>query len=92
VLLSPAGSRGLFTHNGTVGAQVRKVQEFEYAWPDGGLLVMHSDGLQTRWSMDPYPGLMARHPAVVAGVLYRDFQRGRDDATVLVLRCNSAQA
>ncbi len=26
----------------------------------------------------------ARHPALIAGVLYRDFQRGRDDATVVV--------
>jgi hypothetical protein len=86
-LLCPAfGTRGLFSHNGIVGGPVRKVQEFDYPWPDGGLLVMHSDGVQTRWSLDKYPGLTARHPAVIAAVLYRDFKRGRDDATVVVLR------
>jgi hypothetical protein len=47
---------------------------------------MHSDGLQSRWSFDPYPGLAQRHPAVVAGLLYRDFARGRDDLTVAVVR------
>src|SRR5437762_506214 len=31
--------------------------------------------------------LMAlRHPAVIAGVLYRDFNRGRDDVTVIAVR------
>ena len=45
---------------------------------------MHSDGLATRWSLDAYPGLQRRHPGLVAGVLYRDYSRGRDDVTVLV--------
>ena len=27
-----------------------------------------------------------RHPAVIAGVLYRDFNRGRDDVTVVVAK------
>ena len=85
-LLNGGESRGLFSHNGTVGVQVRKVQEFEYPWDDAAMLVMHSDGLQTRWDLDAYPGLRFRHPAVIAAVLYRDFCRGRDDATVLVVR------
>jgi hypothetical protein len=45
---------------------------------------MHSDGVSARWALAAYPGLFGRHPAVVAGVLYRDFSRKRDDATVLV--------
>jgi anti-sigma regulatory factor (Ser/Thr protein kinase) len=85
-VVSAAGSRGLTSHNGTAGVQVRKVQEFDYAWPGDALLVMHSDGLQTRWSLDAYPGAARRHPAVVAGLLYRDFSRGRDDLTVAVVR------
>lgn len=86
-LLASGATRGLFTHNGTVGLHVRKVHPLDYAWPDrGGLLVMHSDGLQSRWSLNDYPGLMVRHPAIIAGVLYRDLARGRDDATVVVLR------
>ena len=79
------GSRGLFSHNGTLGHQIRKVQEFEYPWQASSILVMHSDGLQTRWDLAKYPGLWRRHPAVIAGVLYRDFRRGRDDVTIAVL-------
>src|SRR5690606_24646577 len=76
----------MVSYNGTVGHELRKVQEFTYAWPENGLLVMHSDGLTSRWSLAAYPGLAARHPSMTAAVLYRDFRRGRDDVTVLVAR------
>ena len=79
-------SNSLVSYNGTVGHEVRKIQEFVYQWPKGGLLVMHSDGLATQWRLDRYPGLTAKHPSLIAGVLYRDFNRGRDDVTVLVVR------
>lgn len=84
-LRSATESRGLFSHNGTVGHQMRKVQQLEYPWPPDTLLVMHSDGLQSRWDLSRYAGLARRHPAVIAAVLYRDFVRGRDDVTVLVV-------
>jgi anti-sigma regulatory factor (Ser/Thr protein kinase) len=85
-VFSPAGSYSMVSHNGTVGHEVRKIQEFVYQWPQGGLLVMHSDGLSTQWRLDRYPGLITRHPTLISGVLYRDFYRGRDDVTVLVAR------
>jgi anti-sigma regulatory factor (Ser/Thr protein kinase) len=74
----------LVSHNGIVGHQARKFQEFVYAWPDQALLVMHSDGLGTQWRVGDYRGLFGRDPSLIAGVLYRDFTRGRDDVTVVV--------
>ncbi len=85
-IINPAGNSNLVSHNGTVGHEVRKIQEFTYAWPRGGLLVMHSDGLKSQWRLERYPGLLAKHPTLSAGVLYRDFNRGRDDVTVVVAR------
>jgi anti-sigma regulatory factor (Ser/Thr protein kinase) len=85
-IFSPEKSNSMVSYNGTVGHEVRKIQEFVYQWPKGGLLVMHSDGLGTQWRLDRYPGLVAKHPSLMAGVLYRDFNRGRDDVTVLVAR------
>jgi anti-sigma regulatory factor (Ser/Thr protein kinase) len=86
VILSPEGSRNMVSHNGIVGHNVRKIQEFTYPWPEGGLLVMHSDGLAGRWSIDSYRGLASRHPSLLAGVLYRDFGRGHDDVVVVVAK------
>ncbi len=77
-------SRGMVSHNGTLGVQLLRTQQFEYEWPLGSRVVMHSDGLSARWSIAAYPGLHLRHSAVIAAVLYRDFVRRRDDATVVV--------
>jgi hypothetical protein len=63
---------------------MRKVQEFTYPWLPGALLVLHSDGLASQWRLSP--GLAAKDPSLIAGVLYRDFQRGRDDVTVVAAR------
>jgi anti-sigma regulatory factor (Ser/Thr protein kinase) len=76
---------GLVSHNGTVGADSISVKEFAYEWMPGEKLVMHTDGLRTRWILQERPGLTARHPAVIAAVLHRDCLRGKDDATVLVM-------
>lgn len=91
-VLSAGTSRSMVSHAGIVGHEARKIQEFAYPFPSGATLVMNSDGLASRWNLDPYPGLGARDPALVAGVLYRDFARGRDDATVLVARVQGEAA
>ncbi|MBW3571295.1 MAG: SpoIIE family protein phosphatase [Gemmatimonadetes bacterium] len=85
-LWTPGQSRTLVTHAGIVGSEMRKVQAFQTALPTPWVLVLHSDGVSGRWSLDAYPGLARRDPAVIAAVLYRDFCRGSDDATVVVAR------
>ncbi|MBD9442814.1 ATP-binding protein [Pseudomonas sp. PDM04] len=89
-LIAPDTSRGLASHPGIVGGQYRKAQPFDYAHVNGHLLIMYSDGLQSRWNLQDYPGLVHRHPAVIAAVLHRDFCRGRDDVTVLVIALETA--
>ena len=78
--------RHLVSHHGTAGHNARKIAEYSYPWPEHAVLVMHSDGLATLRDLDRYPGLLQRDPGLVAGVLYRDFARRRDDATVVVAR------
>jgi len=80
------GRRALVSHNGIVGHNMRKVQEFSVPCPPGALCIMHSDGIQTQWDLDKYPGLLAHTPALIAAVLMRDYIRRRDDAMVLVVR------
>ena len=85
-ILQNGQSKSFGCDNGTLGAGVKRITEFKHPWVDGSVLVMHSDGIKTRWSLDDYPGIARRHPGLIAGLLYRDFQRGGDDATVLVVR------
>lgn len=84
-LLAPGASRGLASHPGIVGGQFRRPRPFDYAGVHANLLVLYSDGLQSRWNLQDYPGLAQRHPALIAAVLHRDFYRGRDDVSVLVV-------
>ncbi len=86
VILSNTLGRNLISHNGTLGHVTGRIQEFKIEWPRDAVLVMNSDGLQTRWDLSQYPGLLARKPALIAGVLLRDFRRERDDASVLVVK------
>jgi len=85
-LVASGASHSLVSINGTLGHGVVKPREFSYAAAPGALLIMASDGLATRWSLEAYPGLAARHPALVAAVLYRDFWRRRDDVSVVAVR------
>ena len=85
-LVTGFGYQGLMCHGGIVGHEMRKVAANVYPWPAESALVLFSDGLGTRWRPEQYPGLLACHPLLTAGVLLRDHRRERDDVTVIVAR------
>ncbi len=85
-ILQGSKTRSMVSMNGTLGHTIGRIQQFAYPWEKDSSLIMHSDGLATRWSFEQFPGLSGRHPALIAGVLYRDFCRKRDDVTILVTR------
>jgi anti-sigma regulatory factor (Ser/Thr protein kinase) len=78
--------RHLVSHNGILGHTAGRIADFAYPWGAGNFLILHSDGLTGRWRPDEWPGLWVRPPALIAGVMYRDMERGRDDATVMVAK------
>ncbi len=77
-------SRSMVSQNGTLGASVPRVQEFTYPFEPGMVLLMFSDGLNSKCGFGNYPGISNRPHGLIAGLFYRDFSRRRDDATVLV--------
>jgi hypothetical protein len=85
-LYSNSASRSFVSHNGTLGMRIARVQEFRSDWPADAVLVMHSDGLQSKWDLSSYAGLISRHPAIIGAALLRDFRRQRDDASVVVIK------
>ncbi len=85
-VLDGTARRAMVSHNGILGHNVARSQEFSYEWRPRAIFVAHTDGLQTQWSLDDFPGIEACHPAIIAALLVREHSRGRDDVTVVVAR------
>ncbi|MGE0173343.1 MAG: ATP-binding SpoIIE family protein phosphatase [Oligoflexales bacterium] len=86
LIQTPGNMKSLISQNGTVGMQIRSARVQTQDWNGHGYLILHSDGLMARWDLSQYPGIFGKHPSILAGVLFRDFQRGGDDVTVVVIR------
>lgn len=86
VVCSGNTSRTLISQNGTAGLQIRSLPHLSEKIPGDALIILHSDGISSKWDLASYPGLSRRHPALVAQFLYRDFTRKTDDATLVVVR------
>lgn len=85
-LLGEGKSQNLVSHNGTLGHQLRRVQEFSYPYKRRDLLLMHSDGLTTQPKLGTPASLLLQPPNVIAPFLFSEQLRGRADATLLVNR------
>lgn len=85
-VVTGVSDRTLLSQHGTAGLQLRKTEEMQAEWPTHGCIVFHTDGILTRWQAEVLRPLLGRDPALAASLLYRDYCRGRDDATVMVLR------
>ena len=80
-------ARQLVTQHGTLGQVMpRQLREETHPFPPEATLVVCTDGLKSRLGFDDAPDLPARRPMTIAATLWRDHNRGRDDATVAVVR------
>jgi len=55
-------------------------------WTPASILIMHSDGVHTRWNWHDFPQLMQQPAARIAHSLLTKLGKEEDDATVLVAR------
>lgn len=85
-LVSGVSDRTLLCQHGTAGLTIRTPEESTTAWPPHAMLLVYSDGIESRWKPELVAPLLGRDPTLAAAVLVRDHCRGRDDATVAVLR------
>lgn len=86
VVIGPTRSNHLVSMPGITGHQARSLRSFEQSWSSGSTLVLHSDGLTSRWDMKDYPGMATRSASVVAATLFRDARRVTDDASIVVVK------
>ena len=85
-VLSGIEDRTLLSQHGTAGVTIRSPDEMQVVWPEHALLVACSDGIETRWKPELLVPVLGRDPSIAAALLMRAHCRGRDDATVAVLR------
>ena len=85
-ILAEGTRKGMLSVPGIAGHQARTIRQFEYTAPPGAAIVLHSDGISSRWEPGALPGLNARDPLVVGAALLAEAGTRRDDASVLVLK------
>lgn len=86
VILADGTRRGMISVPGIAGHQARTIRQFEYTAPPGAAIILHSDGISSRWEPAALPGLNARDPLLVGAALLAQAGSRRDDAGVLVLK------
>jgi anti-sigma regulatory factor (Ser/Thr protein kinase) len=76
----------LIVRRGVVGLNAPNPHCTEHPWTDSSLLVMHSDGIHSRWDWRHFQEVAADTPDVIARRLLNDFGNPADDSTALVTR------
>jgi anti-sigma regulatory factor (Ser/Thr protein kinase) len=84
-VVSGVSDRTLLTQNGTAGLQVRRTETAKAEWSAHAIVVIHTDGIESRWVPQRLLPVLGRDPVLIAALLMRDHHRGRDDATVVVI-------
>ena len=85
-VVSDGQRKSMLSIPGIAGVQARTIRQFEYEAPPGSAVVLHSDGVSSRWEAAALPALEARDPLLIAAVLLAEAGVHRDDAGVLVLK------
>jgi hypothetical protein len=85
-ILSEGTRKSMLSVPGIAGYQARTIRQFEYQVPPGAAIILHSDGISSRWEVAALPGVDARDPLLIAAALLAEAGIHRDDAGVIVLR------
>jgi anti-sigma regulatory factor (Ser/Thr protein kinase) len=85
-ILSDGGRKSMLSIPGIAGHQARTIRQFEYQAPPGAAVILHSDGVSSRWEAAALPGIDTRDPLLIAAMLLAEAGIHRDDAGVLVLK------
>ena len=77
----------IVSYNGILGHNIpNTLNNHVVPWQNNSLLILHSDGLKSKWDFTRYKDLLRHDTSTIAAVLYKDFNRGTDDILVLIAR------
>ena len=73
--------------NGILGYNLRQVREEEFPYRQGDIIILHSDGISTKFDLNLYPPeFLGQHPQAIAERIAAEFGRESDDLTIVVAR------
>lgn len=87
-ILSSFRARSCFSYNGIVGhIMPASLANHALQWNDKtDIIIMHTDGITSRWDIQKYPAILQHHSMLLCAALFKDFNRGNDDSTILIGR------
>lgn len=89
VLYTGVTSKNYTPYNGILGHNIpRTLNDSVIHLEKYQTLIMHSDGLRTRWNLTDLPGLLKYDPNIISAVLYKDNARHNDDMSVFTVKIN----
>jgi anti-sigma regulatory factor (Ser/Thr protein kinase) len=72
-------------YNGIIGHNIpRTINNTIVPYKKHQIIVMHSDGLRTRWSLNDMTSILKQHSGIIASAVLKENIRGTDDASILV--------
>ncbi|GHA54801.1 ATP-binding protein [Pontibacter akesuensis] len=82
-----SGYKNIISYNGILGHNIpNTTSNQQLEWGRQKLLILHSDGIKSRWELTKYPALVRHHAAVIAALLYKEYSRQTDDTMVVVCK------
>lgn len=90
-LFSGVFDQTLIGQHGTVGVQLGKPVATSQDRPAYAVVALHTDGIASRWKTQDHTALLQRDPVLLAASILWNNTRGRDDATVVILKPQELQ-
>lgn len=76
-------------YNGIIGHNIpRTLNNTIVPYKKHQIIIMHSDGLRTRWNLNDMTSIFKHNPGIIAASLLKENIRGTDDATILAGKIN----
>jgi len=80
-------TKSIISYNGILGHNIpNTINNHELPWSNSSTLILHSDGLKSKWDLAKYKDLLRHSASLVAALMYKEFARGTDDTMVLICR------
>jgi anti-sigma regulatory factor (Ser/Thr protein kinase) len=85
--INAESTKNLVSYNGIIGHTIpNTIHSNSIDWHPYDTLIVHSDGLKSRWDFMQLPNILQYDGSVIAAALYKDFSRQTDDLLIIVIK------